>query len=527
MWRGQSDRGNTQGDLVADSTIQHGTERNFGHMLPGIVSWTLIVFAVLGTFLFPRAWLVFATLFMGYMVVRGVITFGFALYGERQRQHALLQDWTLAEDETGPFGFAPAETRHVIIIPNYKEPIDILRRTLDGLAAQHRAAERIIPVLGMEEREADARAKGEALAAEYAGRFLNVIVTVHPAGLPGDEPGKSSNEAWAAKEAHKVLLATGVDLEVTTITSCDADSVLHPKYFSAVATMFAADEQRHLSFWQAPLCYYNNIWHVPAPIRFTTWLSHTMQMAELAMPFYQPLPISTYTLSIKLAERCGWWDPSVISEDWHSFLNCLFESGEEISTVSVFLPTMGDATDGDGWADAMSNRFHQVKRHAWGAEDVGYITGQLSLKPGALRGSTTFRLGQVLHDHVLRVATWFILASIYAISSRYATMHWYSPGWHSGIAQNLAVLRVLLGVGGLTIASTIVFELWRCPPPDSVSRAKTAVEIGAMWFTMMFLGFYLGTLPALEAQTRLLFGIPLGYKVTPKKLVPAAQTSKI
>jgi len=496
-------------------------------MLPGAISWTVIAAALLGTFLFPRVWLIIATVFIGYMVVRGVITFGFALYGERQRQAAQRVDWTLGEDEVGPFGFAASETRHVVIIPNYKEPLEILQRTLDGLAAQHRASERIIPVLGMEEREPGARAKGEALAQAYAGRFLDVIVTVHPAGIPGDEPGKSSNEAWAAKEVHKILLDAGVDLELTTITSCDADSVMHPKYFSAVARMFSQDEDRYLRFWQAPLFYYNNIWHVPAPIRFITWLSHTMQMAELAMPFYEPLPISTYTLSIKLAERCGWWDPSVIPEDWHSFLNCMFESGEEVSSVAVFLPTMADATDGDGWLGAMSNRFHQVKRHAWGAEDVGYITGQMSLRPGALRKSTAFRFGQVLHDHVLRVITSFFLVSIYVISARYNNMHWYSPGWHSGIAQNLTMLRAMLSVGGLTIVCTIVFELWRCPPPDGVSRIKTAVEIGAMWFTMLFLGVYLGTLPALEAQTRLLFGIPLGYKVTPKKFAPAAQTSKL
>ena len=512
---------------MADRTIGHSTQRNFGHMLPGMISWAVITFAVVGTFFFPRAWLIVATVFMSYMLIRMVITFGYAMLGERKRQVAQDVDWTIAEDEIGPFGFAPSDARHVIIVPNYKEPVEILRRTLDALSIQHRAAERVIPVLGMEDREPDARAKGEALAAEYADKFLNIIVTVHPAGLPGDEPGKSSNEAWAAKQAHKVLVEMGIDLAVTTITSCDADSVLHPKYFSAVASMFAADDRRHLRFWQAPLFYYNNIWQVPAPIRFTTWLSHTMQMAELSMPFYEPLPISTYTLSLQLAERCGWWDPSVIPEDWHSFLNCMFESGEEISTAPVFLPTMADATDGDGWLGAMSNRFHQVKRHAWGAEDVGYITGQLSLRPGALRRSTAFRLGQVLHDHVLRVVTWFVLASIYIISARYTNMHWYSLGWHSGIAQNLAVLRVMLGIGGLTLVSTIVFELWRCPPPDGVSRVKTAIEIGAMWITMMFLGFYLGTLPALEAQTRLLFGVPLGYKVTPKKFAPAAQTSKL
>ncbi len=118
--------------------------------------------------------------------------------------------------------------RHIVIVPNYKEPDEILRRTLDALASQHRASERIIPVLGMEEREPDARAKGEALAAEYAGKFRHVLVSVHPGGIPGEEPGKSSNEAWAARQARKMVDELGLDPDLVTITSCDADSVITP-----------------------------------------------------------------------------------------------------------------------------------------------------------------------------------------------------------------------------------------------------------------------------------------------------------
>ena len=71
-------------------------------------------------------------------------------------------------------------------------------------------------------------------------------------------------------------------------------------------------------------------------------------------------------------------------------------------------------------------------------------------------------------------------------------------------------------VGGLSMLSTILFELWRCPPPDGVSKFKTALEIALLWPMLPLIGFYLGTLPALEAQTRLMLGIPLGYRVTPK-----------
>jgi hypothetical protein len=254
-----------------------------------------------------------------------------------------------------------------------------------------------------------------------------------------------------------------------------------------------------------------------------------VQVAELAMPFYDPLPISTYTLSLNLAERCNWWDPAVIPEDWHEYLNCLFSTGEEIKTTSVFLPTLADATDGDGFRDAMNNRFHQVKRHAWGAEDVGYIVGQLTERPSSMRSSTMFRLGQVLHDHVMRVAIWFVLASVYAIMAYYTSLHWYDLGWHASIAYNIKVLRVMFMAGGISMAAMILFELWRCPPPNGVSKVKTAVETMVLWFMLPVIGFYLGVMPALDAQTRLMFGVPLGYRVTPKFAVAqtASASSKI
>ncbi len=502
--------------MTTGINISDTSRRNFGHALPGVLSWSAIALTLLGALLVPRVWLVIATVVIAYFMVRMLATLGFALYGEKLTGQARERDWTLDEDVAGPFGFAPSVVRHIVVIPNYKEPDEILRRTLNGLAAQHRASERIIPVLGMEEREPDARAKGEALAAEYADKFLHVLVTVHPGNIVGEEPGKSSNEAWAAKHARQLVNELGLDPELVTITSCDADSILHPKYFSAIGQKFAQEAHRHLSFWQAPLLYYNNIWQVPAPIRFTTWLSHAVQVAELAMPFYNPLPISTYTLSLSLAERCGWWDPAVIPEDWHEYLNCLFETGEEITTHAVFLPTLADATDGDGFKDAMVSRFHQVKRHAWGAEDVGYIVGQLTERPSSMRSSTAFRFGQVLHDHVMRVAMWFVLVSVYLLMAYYATLHWYDLGYHASIAHNVTVLRVMFTLGGLSMAATIIFELWRCPPPDGVSKAKTALEILLLWPMLPLIGFYLGTLPALEAQTRLMLGIPLGYRVTPK-----------
>jgi hypothetical protein len=372
----------------------------------------------------------------------------------------------------------------------------------------------------MEEREKDSAEKGARLAGEYADRFERVLVSVHPGGIPGEEPGKSSNENWAARRATELIDELGIPLELVTITSCDADSLLHPSYFAALSHLFASDAGRFTRFWQAPIFYYNNIWDVPGPIRFSTWLTHAQQLAELALPIYDPLPISTYTLSLKLAVESDFWDPAVVPEDWHAYLNCLFRSGQDIHTTAIFLPTYGDATDGQSWFDAMRNRFHQVKRHAWGAEDVGFIFGQLSRFPETRRHSTVFRFFQVLHDHVLRVASWAILVSTCLLVSRYSGTNWHSLSVHTLLPTELIVLRIAFSVSGTIMACNILIELYRCPPPGRkpTMLLLTAAELALMWVLLPVIGFILGMLPAIEAQTRLALGIPLGYRVTPKRL---------
>ncbi len=128
-----------------------------------------------------------------------------------------------------------------------------------------------------------------------------------------------------------------------------------------------------------------------------------------------------------------------------------------------------------------------------------------------------FRFTQVLHDHSMRVINWVVLTSIYVLTFHYSRLHWYDLGWRSSIAQNLVILNVLFSLGTMIMLTSIVLELWRCPPPDSKSRLGTAVEIMVLWLLLPVLGLVLGMLPALSAQTRLMLGIPLGYKVTPKR----------
>ncbi len=509
--------------MAESNAATESTGRRWRFAVPGALSWTIIATTVVGLVVFPRVWLYVATAFLAYFLLRMFVHLFYAIAGDLKRRTWEQVDWRVNDSVAGAAGFAPADVFHIVVVPAYREPLDVLRRTLDGLARQHRARERVIPVLGMEVRDPDARVTAEVLLGEYSSAFARMIATYHPADIPGEVPGKSSNENWAARTAKRVVCdEMGVPLPRVTITSCDADSVLHPQYLAAVSRLFVDDERRYGRFWQAPLLYYNNIWQVPAPIRFTTWFVHAGQIAELAMPFYTPLPISTYTLSLAMAEECGWWDPSVIPEDWHTFLQCFVARDGDVGLTSVFLPTMADATDGDTWWGALRNRFVQVMRHSWGAEDVGYLLGEMMKRGRVPRPKMLFRFGQVLHDHVFRVVTWFLVTSAYILNLRHWPVYAYAAGPIVRVPSGTAgILGSLFTLGGVAILLTLMVELRRNPPPRHMSPLRVLLEIAAMWMSLPVIGFCLGMLPALNAQTKLMLGLPLSYRATPKRVARA------
>ena len=51
----------------------------------------------------------------------------------------------------------------------------------------------------MEERDPNAVKVAQSLIQLFIGKFRDIQYTMHPAEIPGEAPGKSSNVSWAAK----------------------------------------------------------------------------------------------------------------------------------------------------------------------------------------------------------------------------------------------------------------------------------------------------------------------------------------
>lgn len=98
---------------------------------------------------------------------------------------------------------------HIIIIPEFKEPLHILQRTIRNLSASDFPKEKMIIVLATEAKDTTANETFRALKKEFGSVFSHFIQTVHTLKT-GEVSGKSSNMAHAAKCAYDYALKHSV-----------------------------------------------------------------------------------------------------------------------------------------------------------------------------------------------------------------------------------------------------------------------------------------------------------------------------
>jgi hypothetical protein len=174
--------------------------KHFSYKVLGILSWAVLIFCFVSLGIAPRLMLNVARVVAIYMMVR-LIAFMFLYLTGLAKIRG-----TEKRASASPYqGLSTREiarhkaVHHVVVLPNFNEPQDILSRTLQSLSVQEGARHYISVVLGMEEREPEARDKAEALLAQYKGKFYCLMATFHPSNLPGEAPGKGMNETWAAR----------------------------------------------------------------------------------------------------------------------------------------------------------------------------------------------------------------------------------------------------------------------------------------------------------------------------------------
>ncbi len=474
--------------------------------LPGFVSWSLILFPIWGSFFIPYAVAIFIIFFDIWWFYRSFSLMTTAYIASKKIKDAEAVKWLEEAQKIKDF----ERINHVVIMPNYKETSEKLRRIIGTVAAQTFPLKKIYVVLAMEKREVEGKKKAEDIMKEFEGIFGGIFAVYHP-DIPGEVKGKSSNESYAGKQVEKLLVDTNiVDADYTTITTADADSMFDRQYFSYLAHNFLIEPKKYNTFWQSANVDHNNFWSVPAAVRVFSFFS-SLYRTGLLVQGERLITTSTYSLSFNLLKDIGFWDTDVIPEDYRIYFKAFFHKKGDVKTNPIFLKTSMDSPLSATYVGSLKNKYSQIRRWSYGSsDDPLFIKWWLTI-PGVPFFKKTRILFPVLLDHFLWPANWFIITVATSIIPR------INPEFsRTVLGYSLPLIaRVVLGTSLIFLAVMVVIDYRN--RPKYLARSKFRELIFPIEFILMpIAGFFFNSLPAMISHTQLMFGKKMEYKVTEK-----------
>ncbi|SMQ51797.1 unnamed protein product [Zymoseptoria tritici ST99CH_3D7] len=303
---------------------------------------------------------------------------------KRMRNSAAIENPSTPRLEKQEFTMKGNETQLTfpsfpIILPAYKEEVSTLEETLRVLASHPQARQSYHVYLAMEEKEENSAVKAASLCRTFEASFLRISYTVHPANLPGEAQGKSSNEAWAAQQIVKDYGNDPTKKDVI-VTTMDADTHLSARYFSQIARMHNdCVETKGSTIYVPPLVFDRNLHRVPLPVRTADLMWAGAGLSSLYTGSRVCIPTSVYSLPLTLIEHVGGWDtgPGAIGEDMHMYLKCFFALSGNLDVKVVYAAASQCNVSSDeaglkGYYAGLEARYKQALRHMWGSLDSGY-----------------------------------------------------------------------------------------------------------------------------------------------------------
>jgi len=476
-------------------------------ILPGFVSWNLILFPIWGGLLLPMAVAYFVLLFDVFWIYKSLTLAIFALIAHLRIKASQRMDWL------GEVKFFPdwQKVQHLVIIPSYKEPLYLIERALQSLLAQKLPRRQLSVILAFEEREIGWEKKAAVILRKFRGKFGDFLITKHKL-LKGETAGKHSNCRKAILETKKILINSGkYQPDYLVVTASDVDHVFHPQHFAYLSFKFLDSPHRYERFWQAAIVFYNNFWRLPALTRVSNTFGSIWNIALLARTD-RIVNQQNYSLSYRLLERIGFWDPEIIPEDYHLFFKAFFKTNGQVEVEPIYLPISVDAAESTSFLKTLKNQYEQFKRWAWGVSDDPYVIKNYFLSSKISFWSKTLRTARIIEDHFLWPVNWFIVTLginiLSVINPRFS---------RTAIGFNLPRLSsTILSICLISLAAILYVDSKQRPPrPKEVSRWR-ALLLPLEFILMPISGFIFTALPGLDAHTRLMLGKYLEYRVTEK-----------
>jgi len=480
-------------------------------ILPGVLSWGILSLVVFLSWWQPLWVSIFIIAFTIFWFFRTIYFFFYLWSGYQKMKKNEAVDWL------GKLNTIPKDWRgiyHLIILPMYKEPLEVVRGTFQALENTDFPKDKVMVVLATEERAGEsAQEKAKAIKQEFGDKFFRLLITCHPANLPGEIAGHGSNDAWAVKEAKKKIIdVLKIPYGNIIVSSFDVDTCVFPKYFSCLTYYYLTSNKPFRTSFQPIPLYINNIWQASVISRvfsFSSSFWHTMNQGRPE----KLVTFSSHSMSFQALVEVGFKQTNVVSDDSRIFWQCFLKYNGDYQVQPLYYPVSMDANVAKSFFRTLVNIYKQQRRWAYGVGDIPYFLFGF-YKNKKISFFKKISLGRELIEGHLSWAVTSIL--IFAL------------GWlplilggqefsQTLISYNLprAISRIMtLAMLGL-IGSAYLSFLLLPPKPLKYGRFKYLVfAFGWLLFPIMMIFFT--AFPALDAQTRWILGKYMGFWCTEK-----------
>jgi hypothetical protein len=504
---------------AADLTGPDRVLYRFFEMVPALLSLGTLALFVILSFVAPTIVAYCTIAFSAFWLFKTIFLFVHLRHNFRRLMHHMQVDWmkrleTLKHDDIV----------HLVVFPFYKESYEVIAESVRAVARSRYPTGRIAVVLATEELAgARAAAIAERVRAEFAGGLLDIIVTVHPEGQPGETPGKGSNISYAAREAvRRIVDSRDISHEKVIVSAFDSDTVVYKDYFSCLTWNFlTAERPLRTSFQPVPL-YNNNIWSAPALSRVLAYSSTFWQMIQQERP-ERLSTFSSHAVPLPPLEEAGYWQSNMVNEDSRIFWNLFIYFDGDYSVVPLSYPVSMDANVAPTFWGTVMNLYKQHRRWSYGAENIPYLLFNFIKNP-------RIALGKKLRIIFVHLEGFWSLV----VQPLILFVFGWLPLLVGGAAFNASVLSYNLPVVSswflaLATAGLIglsVYALRLIPERPKGYTRWASIVMALQWILVPLTMVTFSSIPGLDAQIRLMTGRYLGFWTTPKLRKHQAPSTK-
>ncbi len=492
----------------------------FLEMLPGLMTWASFVGAILLSYFKPIWVSIFIIVFVIYWLSKTIyFSFHMRVSYRRMKQNKKI-DWPDKLNGLNIFSKDLSinhwqEIYHLVVLPMYKEPYEVVRDSLKSLLATDYPKEKMIVFLAQEERAGSDfnNELAQKINQEFQNSFCRFSITVHPKDRPGEIAAKSSNETWAARKGEELISGLNIPFEKIIFSSFDIDTVVSPNYFSCLTYHYlTTPKPLRTSFQPIPL-FLNNVWQAPGISRIFSFSSSFWHLINQERP-EKLITFSSHSMPFRALVDVGFKQTDVVSDDSRIFWQCFLFYDGDYRVEPLHCSISMDANAAETFPRTIINMYKQQRRWAYGAGEIAYfIFGFWKNKKISLKRKITLAF-EIIEGH------WnWACAPILIFVLGWLPIYFGGAEFTQTVfSYNLPkILGRILTVSMFGLVLSMYYSFYLLPPkPDTKKQKLNLLWACSQWVLLPLTMIFLTAFPAIDAQTRLLLGKYMGFWPTPK-----------